>query len=252
VWPRYAPVLFPIVGKLKDNAFVFEGKEYALSQHGFARDRVFEMTESDPNSCLFQLVSDEESKQVYLFDFVFKIRYTLDKNKLTTQYTVINPSTETLFFSVGAHPGFNCPLLPKEKMESYYLEFEQPEYQLTELSNGLRTDATRKLEMFENKLYLSEQLFENDALVFENNQINRVSLCSTKNKHKITLECEGWPYFGIWSKSGTGFKQQFICLEPWCGIADKESTNGQLAEKEGVIALEPGKTFDCSFAVTIE
>lgn len=252
VWPRHTPVLFPIVGKLKDNSYSFEKNTYALSQHGFARDKTFELTASDKTSCTFELKADEETKSVYPFDFIFQIRHVLEGNKLTTSYTVNNPVAEPLFFSIGGHPGFNCPLLPKEKMESYYLEFERSEYTLTELSNGLRTDATRKLEMFENKLFLSEQLFENEALVFENGQINRVSLVGSKSKHKIILACENWPSFGIWSKPGSGFKQQFICLEPWYGIADKENSTGRLTEKDGILQLAAGAEFSCSFSIIIE
>jgi galactose mutarotase-like enzyme len=246
VWARHAPVLFPIVGKLKDNVFVYEGKKHELSQHGFARDMAFEIIDSASDSGTFRLRSSTETKEKFPFDFVFQINYQLVKNKLIISYKVINPSHKPLLFSVGAHPGFNCPLLPNEKFEDYYLEFEKNAFDRTQLDNGLRLDAKTKLSLTNNQLFLHKDLFNKDALVFENGQINKVSLCSYKSNHKITLECLAWPYFGIWSKSGN---KDFICLEPWQGIADKASTSNEFEKKDGIIQLAPNKEFNCSFSL---
>lgn len=244
VWARHAPVLFPIVGKLKDDFFIFEGNKYELPQHGFARDMVFEIIQNDSGSCTFQLKSSAETKQKFPFDFIFQINYQLVENKLITGYKVVNPSAKPLFFSLGAHPGFNCPLLPNETFEDYYLEFEKNGFVKTHLTNGLLLDTKAKSEFDNNQLHLKKELFDKDALVFENNQINSISLCSSKSNHKITLECEDWPYFGIWSKKNN---QNFICLEPWYGITDKANSFNEIEKKEGVIVLAPDDTFSCEF-----
>lgn len=246
VWARHAPVLFPIVGKLKENFFVYENTKHELSQHGFARDMDFELIEDSSNSCTFELTSIPETLKKFPFDFVFQINYLLQENKLITNYKVINPSHKSLLFCVGAHPGFNCPLLPNESFNDYYLEFEKNTYKLTELDNGLRTDVKKNLILTDNKLFLNKDVFSKDALVFENNQINKISLCSVKSDRKITLESKDWPYFGIWSKTGNA---EFVCLEPWYGIADESKTNNELIKKEGMIELAPNAEFNCSFSL---
>ena len=246
LWARHAPVLFPVVGKLKDSFFVYENIKHELSQHGFARDMDFKLIEALSDSCTHELTSSPETLEKFPFEFVFQINYLLHENKLITNYKVINPSSKALLFSVGAHPGFNCPLLPNESFNDYYLEFEKNSYQLTGLDNGLRTDAKSNLVLSDNKLFLNTEVFSKDALVFENGQINKVSLCSTKSEHKITLESRSWPYFGIWSKKGC---DNFVCLEPWYGIADAITTNNELVKKDGIIELPPNPEFNCSFSI---
>lgn len=247
VWPRHAPVLFPIVGKLKENVFRFNDQRYELGQHGFARDCKFELVSIGKNHATFELRSDEKSNLIYPFDFILQVKYTLTGNRLTTEYKVVNPSENLLHFSVGAHPGFRCPLSEGEKFEDYYLEFESSHFQLTELNNGLRKSTKTELELTGKKLQLSKTLFDKDALVFENKQINRIALRSDKSGHEISMECQNWPYFGIWSKKGS---EQFVCLEPWYGIADREDSSQNLQQKDGIIPLESQKEFNCSFSVS--
>lgn len=248
VWPRYAPVLFPIVGKLQNNNFIFGSTEYTLSQHGFARDQPFKLIQKGQADCLFELCSTPQTKRIYPFDFIFRIGYRLHEEKITINYEVINPSNKPIYFSLGAHPGFNCPILPDEKFEDYYLEFEYNSLFRSELLDGLRTGAINRLTLNNNKLFLSSHLFDQDALVFENSQINRIRLCSNISGPKLVLDCKGWPYFGIWTKKGC---RDFVCLEPWYGITDKTNASGKLEEKEGILCLDPGKDFKCSYSIRI-
>jgi galactose mutarotase-like enzyme len=248
IWPRHAPVLFPIVGKLKENQFTYEGNRYEMGQHGFARDMLFTCTAHTGSSATFELNSSEATKVKYPFDFRFLIRYQLSGSTLATHYTILNTGNLDLPASVGAHPGFNCPVMPGETFEGYYLEFEKDSLELTALNNGLRKDGKELLNLDNRKLPLKPALFDNDALVFENNQVQRISLKSRKSPLKITLTCPDWPCFGIWSKKGCN---QFICLEPWYGIADKESASGHLAEKEGMLIIAPGAEFSCGFSIAI-
>jgi galactose mutarotase-like enzyme len=249
IWPRHAPVLFPIVGKLKDDCFNYNNQFYTLTQHGFARDKNFKLIQYSESDCVFELRSDAETKKNYPFDFIFQIHYQLSNQTLRTEYKVINPSLETIYFSVGAHPGFNCPLSNEETFEDYYLEFESSKYALTELNSGLRKETKHALELDQNKLPLSLELFEKDALVFENNQINNLVLASNKSNHRITLQSENWPYYGIWTKKGI---RKFICLEPWQGIADAEKSSQNFLQKEGIIELDAKKEFSCSFSITFK
>lgn len=247
IWPRHAPVLFPIVGKLKNDEFIHEDKSFTLPQHGFARDMNFELVASELNFCTFQLQSNEHTRSKFPFDFIFEVRFDLVDSTLKTSYKVYNPSKETLRFSLGAHPGFNCPLLPEESMKDYFLEFESDNYKQTLLHNGLLSDEKLNLNLIDNKLQLSPSVFDKDALVFENNQINKISLCSKTSAHKIIMECENWPYFGIWSKKGC---DKFVCLEPWFGIADNINSTKKFTDKNGLIHLAGGEEFKASFSTS--
>jgi galactose mutarotase-like enzyme len=246
VWPRHAPILFPIVGKLLNNSYRTDDKVYELNQHGFARDLDFKIIEQTPTQVCFELNSDSYTNNTYPFEFNLKISYRLEGSLLTSTYAVYNPSKIKLPFSIGAHPGFKCPILPHEKFEDYYLEFEKNEFELSELNNGLRTTRKNPLALNEKRLDINQHLFNNDALVFENQQINEISLCSKVSAHKITLKSHDWPYFGIWAKKNCA---EFICLEPWYGIADTETTNQQLKSKEGIRWLEPKTEFSCFFTL---
>lgn len=249
VWPRHAPVLFPIVGKLKDNGFLFDRKAYELTQHGFARDCDFVLIEKNKSSCIFELSSDFQTKAFFPFDFRFRISYTLEDSKLTTEYEVMNPMESTLYFSVGAHPGFRCPLEKNETFEDYYLEFDGADFELSCLSDGLRDNTTKILKLNNNRISLSAELFDNDALVFENRQIHSISLCSSKSDHKIKLQCKDWPYFGVWSKKSC---RDFICLEPWYGIADRIDHNKEFTQKDGIMSLGAKESFTCAFDLHFE
>lgn len=247
-WSRYAPVLFPIVGRLKNNAFSFNNQNYHLSQHGFARDSLFNLISSNESSCVYELKSSDETKKNYPFDFNFNIKYELLKNKLIVSYFITNPSNKPLYYSVGAHPAFSCQLNGNDTIDDYYLEFDKSKFLLSELKDGLICEGKTKLEVSKKKLLLSSALFDNDALVFEDAQINKLSLCSIIGHQKITLECKNWPFFGIWTKKKC---DKFICLEPWYGITDSENSTGNFQEKKGIIVLNPQTNFSCNYSITI-
>lgn len=246
VWPRHAPVLFPVVGRLKENRFYHDGVLYPLGQHGFARDMKFLLSDHHEQGCTFRLSSGELTRNLYPFEFILEIRYELQGNTLNTHYTVSNPASTPLFFSIGAHPGFRCPLLPHERFEDYALWFETSTLEARVLNQGLRAPQTRRIDLPLSHLPLSKELFKADALVFENAQVQRVSLRSGTSAHRIDMECQGWPYFGVWTRQGC---DEFICLEPWYGIADAENSSGELSQKEGILRLEAGQQFSCRFSI---
>jgi galactose mutarotase-like enzyme len=245
IWARHAPNLFPIVGKLKEGEFLYESHSYKLSQHGFARDSEFICIEKTNDYLLFQLAESEQTLQQYPFRFKFQIGYKLIGNKLETSYTVFNPDTKDLYFSVGAHPAFNCPLQKNESFSDYQLIFPHKDsLTINTLNDGLITSQTKQIVLNDNNLNISKQLFDNDALVFMNSQIEEVQLVSEKSKHGVTLISKNWPYFGIWTKKNTEY---FVCLEPWYGIADSETANRDITKKTGIIKLAPEQHFTCSF-----
>jgi galactose mutarotase-like enzyme len=250
VWPRHAPVLFPIVGKLKNNQFIYKQNTYTLNQHGFARDHDFLPLIHNRHELSFVLISNENTKANYPFDFKLQLSYLLNKNTLLCSYKVENTGTDALFFSLGAHPGFNLEP-PKNNEEYPFLEFEKDELVLNELQSGLISDTIRKRALPNKRLKLSSELFEKDALVMSNHQINALSLYLNAGGRKVSLSCRGWPYFGIWSKPNPASGNlDFVCLEPWHGLADKINHSGSLETKTGILNLQPAKAFEAAFELS--
>ncbi|HEY8400021.1 MAG TPA: aldose 1-epimerase family protein [Cytophagaceae bacterium] len=248
-WARRAPVLFPIVGRLKDHKLQVDGQSYTLPQHGFARDMIFDLVDHQDDCLTYKLKSSEETLKIYPFNFELTITYRLVKNKLVVTYEVKNTDDKTIYFSIGAHPAFRCPLVQGEKFEDYYLEFEKPETaERLLLTEGLFNGQTEPVLNNENILPLSYDLFdEKDAVVFKGTRSRTVSIKSKKSKNVINVDYSGFPYLGIWTK-----KAPFICIEPWYGLADKVDFNGEFKDKEGVRPLIKGRTFNCEFSIEIK
>lgn len=248
IWARHAPVLFPIVGKLHQNTFNYQQQTYSLSQHGFARDEEFYCIESNEHSLSFELTASEKSLTVFPFHFSLQITYELKDRALFVSYQVFNPDNSTLHFSIGAHPGFNCPLVSGEKYEDYALEFPGiNDLTCTKLSEGLLTNEQYKIELKEHQLPVSTSLFSGDALVMEGSQIAEVILKSLTSNHGVRLVSKDWPFYGIWSKKEC---RQFICLEPWYGITDPVGFSGSFGDKKGIISLEPFETFVSQYQIS--
>lgn len=248
IWGRHAPNLFPIVGRLKDNSYIYQNNSYSLPQHGFARDTEFNCVKHSETEITFELQQSEESLKKYPFHFTFQVTYTLFENNVTVSYSVYNPDKKDLLFSVGAHPAFNCPLQNDELFTDYILNFkDKKSVTINKLKDGLISSEKKSLSLEKNNLCISVDLFNNDALVFENNQIDEVALLSKKTNHGIVLTCHNWPFFGIWTKPNTNC---FVCLEPWYGIADTENSDGNLISKTGIIKLIGNQRFNCHFKMS--
>lgn len=248
VWGRHAPVLFPIVGRVNNNKYMVEGQEYELTQHGFARDRDFEIVDSGADFVVLRLTADHETKAKYPYNFQLDISYTLKGSSIITGYRVKNLDNKPLDFSIGAHPGFNCPLIEGETIKDYYLEFEQRETaDIYYLENGLI--AGRKAYLDNEKIIaLTPDLFKDDALIFKNLQSVEVTLKSKKSAKQVQVRFAGFPYLGIWSKPSGG---AFVCIEPWCGVTDELNRKGSFIEKECIYSLERGQDFWREFSIAI-
>jgi len=248
-WGKKSPVLFPIVGGLLGNKYTYNGNEYTLGRHGFARDMNFVVTEQGPDSALFSLIDNEETLKVYPFHFIFSIRYVLEENTLSVTYHVKNTGEDMMYFSVGAHPAFRVPLAEGSAFTDYYLEFNQPETAgRWTLSPGGQIESIA-LPYLSNtqRLPLNKPMFYEDALVFKHLASNKIAIKSDLTVYGLTVQFDGFPYMGIWSARDA----DFVCIEPWCGIADSVNTSGQLSEKEGINALHPGQLFDRTWSVTL-
>ena len=239
-WAKHSPILFPIVGALKDDRYIYNGNSYSLSRHGFARDYVFRAVKQEQNEASFLLSQSEETLKVYPFYFELTIHYKLVESKLVVSYTVKNTGKENMLFSLGAHPAFAVPNTPKTRYEDYYLTFnDDTKLQHYQLIDGLVSNKMEEIVLSGHKLPLTHHLFKNDALVLKSLQSNCISLLNHKNHHGLHFHFEDFPYFGIWSAPDA----PFVCLEPWCGIADEIGTSQQLVEKGGINVLQSKKNW---------
>ncbi len=252
VWSRHAPVLFPLVGRLKNDTYEYQGQSYNLPQHGFARDQVFRIVEQSATTLSFELMDSPAIKAIYPFGFKLRIYYRLEKNKLTVGYEVQNTEAEDLYFSIGGHPGFRCPLFPDkgEVFSDYFLRFEKPEtLERYLIEEGLQTGETEIIPLLHHTdLPLQYELFEKDALVLKNLASEKISLRSHQHAHGFDFTFRGFPYFGIWTK---GKNAPFICLEPWHGIAGSTGGPADLTQKEGIKKLNAGQVFTCAYDIEV-
>ena len=248
-WNRHSPILFPIVGRLKNDSYTYQNQKYNMTQHGFARDKEFEVIKNEADFMEFRLKSDEKTLEIYPFSFELYLSYKLEKNSLIVSYKVINKSDDKMLFSIGAHPAFNWTLKEDEKKEDYFLEFENIKQTKRYFLNdkGLVYDSV-DLKIIDNKIALNEELFKNDALVFEDLNIKTLTLKNSINENYIKLNFENFPYLGIWSKP-TG--APFICIEPWFGVADDENSNQNFEDKKGIITLQKDEIFSCFYSIEI-
>lgn len=251
IWGRHAPVLFPIVGKLKDDQYRYQGQTYHMTQHGFARDHEFTVERQTDHSIVFLLTDSEETRAVYPFKFEFRVKYTLINQLLKVKYEVTNPSTEApLYFSVGGHPAFRVPLTDDLKFDDYFLRFKPSKSRIQiplDPKAGIDFDH-RTLAPTDVDWQVTHEIFKDDALIFQLNDKNEIQILSDKTNHGVTLKTKDAPYLGIWSaypKQGN-----YICLEPWWGIADLVDATGELTEKKGINRLEPNETFKAKYSIS--
>ena len=242
-WNKHSPILFPIVGALKNDSYFFENQEYKLPRHGFAREKEFTVVEKSENSIIFLLKNDVETLKVYPFYFELQIEYVLFKSELKVHYSVKNSSENLLYFSIGGHPAFKLP----EHFEQYSLVFEtDANLRFSLLENNLLKEETQLLESINNNVQLNYTLFEKDALVFKNQKVQSVTI-QEKGKNFIKVRFNNVPDLGIWTKPGA----PFICIEPWFGHADEVKTTQILKEKAGIQILEENGIFKADYTIEV-
>lgn len=249
IWGKHSPLLFPIVGTLKAGTYYYQDKPYSLPRHGFARDQEFTVETQAADSITFLLHSDETTRSVFPFDFELRVIYRLSPAGLSTTYQVKNPAAGPLWFSVGGHPAFKVPLVPGTSYTDYYLEFDQlenaPRWPVSK--DGLIEREPEPLLNDSRILPLDKPLFARDALVLKHLASNGVTLRSARTERGLRMDFPGFPFLGIWAAPGS----DFVCLEPWCGIADSVDSDQLLTNKEGINQLQPGGLFERTWTLNI-
>jgi galactose mutarotase-like enzyme len=236
-WPRHAPWLFPIVGRLKDDQLRHRGKTYPMAQHGFARDLRFEWLERTAQSCRLQLTDSEATRARYPFAFRLTITYRIDFGSLQVSIEIANPGEEILPTSFGAHPAFNWPLTPGQAKESYRLVFSHAEpAPIRRLRGGLVLEQTEPSPIQGAVLPLSEDLFADDAVILDAVR-SRAVRYQGEGGPSIEMAWDGFRELGIWSKPGGA---PFLCIEPWRGYASPLQFDGEFTKKPGLMHIAPG------------
>ncbi|WP_105615246.1 aldose 1-epimerase family protein [Vallitalea okinawensis] len=244
-WGKHAPILFPIVGCLKDNKYNKDNETYEMGRHGFARDMDFQLVEKKEDALKYRLLYSELTLKKYPYLFELFVTYRINDKELDISYEVVNKGDKGMYFSIGAHPAFNCNISEGDK----YLEFEKNETLQSYIINtesGLREEGKRLIVTNSKRLPLHDDLFTHDALIFDSLELNSITICDENREDKVKISFEGFPYVGIWTPNA-----QFICIEPWYGIADAIDSTNRLEDKKGIQYLDVSKTFKCNYKIEI-
>ena len=244
-WKRHSPVLFPLVGRYKDNTSVFEGRSYTMGQHGFARDMEFELISGTETEISFLLKSSDETLAKYPFEFELTCGYAIKGSTVEVIWKVHNPSDKTMYFSIGGHPAF---VGRKPSLTGATLKFDTDKDLSCRLVNseGLLMNGHETVKLTDGCVEVDEHFFDKDALVIEDDQCHEISII----EDGVTLVTvrHSCPLFGVWSSNGKN--NPFICIEPWYGRADKEDFAGELQDREYGNTLKAKETFNASYTMT--
>lgn len=242
-WGKHSPILFPIVGTLKNNTYTLNDNQYTMSRHGFARDNHFNIKDHNSRSVIFAFTANDDTKKQFPFDFELELKYELHDKKLSLNYTVINKGNVPMPFSLGAHPAFALP----GNFEAYSLQFNKTEMLISsQLENNLISDTTVTVPSENGNLKLSYDLFKNDALIFKSLQSDSIEI-KKDGKTFLKVDFTDFPHLGIWTKQDA----PFICIEPWQGYSDTQDADGNFMNKEGIITLQQGEEFNAQFSIEI-
>jgi galactose mutarotase-like enzyme len=248
IWKGTAPILFPIVGRLKNGQYQYKNNTYQLDKHGFARTSIFELNIDTNSEKSFVLTSSSDTLKHYPFHFEFEVFFSIASGVLEVRYEVRNVGNEDLWFTLGSHPAFSLPLTDT-RLEDFYLQFEQSEQlDCYFLENDLL--CTSPITSFLNDtdtLAISTELFKNDALIFKDIKSRTVSIHHKHTGKRLTLSYDNAPHLGIWAKAGS----PFICLEPWFSYDDSADTTGELTNKQGIMSLAAHQSFNTRYTVII-
>ncbi len=250
-WGRQSPILFPFVGRLKNQEYTYEGKKYPMMQHGFARDMEFSVIEEKADEIWFEIKDDGETYKLYPFHFSLKIGYRLVENRIEVLWKVENIDTKTMYFNIGAHPGFFCPIDGEKDKVGYALEFNSkgnPKYYGADYDTGLRFSKLHELKLENGRSIITKEYFDETTYIFEDNQISEVSLVKPSGEKYVTVRFD-MPILAVWSKERAD--APFVCLEPWCGRCDRMDFNGNLEDREYNTVLEAGEVFNNVYSIEI-
>lgn len=241
IWYGQSPILFPIIGRLLDDKYTLDGKEYSMDKHGIVRKKPFTLVEKTGDSLTFVQTDDDESVTKYPYKFELKVKFQLTEKGLRVTHTIKNNNDSVMYYSFGAHPAFNCQI-------GDYLEFNKDTCLETERIDheSILIDEKFPVEMEGNKLTLTKDLFIDDALILSSFNSDSISIKSNSHDRVIRFDFDS-PFLGIWAKPNA----PYVCLEPWWGVNDSYHKVADFSEKRGIMALEPNESKEFTWEVSI-
>lgn len=243
-WSGQSPILFPIVGRLIDDKYRLDGKEYEMPKHGFARKMEWTFEGADASSMKFRLSETEETLAIYPYRFDVIVKFTLDGNKLIVSHDIVNKNDNVMYASLGAHPAFNCEIGDR-------LVFDLPETLETEkidLVKSLRMPETIPVLNNETDIIITKDIFNEDALILHGIKSENITLISDNHSRKVKFNLGNAPYLGIWAKPGA----PYVCIEPWCGVNDSYDEKDDFSQKDGINVINAGETYNFTWYAIIE
>lgn len=252
-WESCAPLLFPVIARLKDKKLTVHGKDYPMTMHGFVRDSMLQIAEKSENSVTMFMTNTPETEKLYPFHFRFSVTFTLEGDKLTTSFAIENTGKEEMLFCLGGHPAFNVPIAAGEQFTDYQLEFEKEEILESNHVNDDESISASKKDMILDSgriLPLKRNLFNNDAMIFENIESRRVDLVHKTTGKGIRFCYPDFTTLAVWTR-GEPSDAPYVCLEPWLGMGFRDNETSDLEQKYDVQHLMPGSVFTASFSAEI-
>lgn len=250
-WGKTSPILFPFVGTLKNGEYSYEGKTYKIGRHGFARDMDFEFAGKKDNAIIFALEDSEETIEKYPFRFRLEVEYAIQDKNITVKWRVFNKDTKKMYFSIGGHPAFACPLTDELKRTDCFIKYEGADEIKTtflDMASGLITGEYKNYSLENGYMAIDEHLFDDDAIIIENNQTQQVSLCDENKAPYLTVKFDA-PLFGIWSVPDSN--ASYVCIEPWYGRCDSMAFEGGLEDRDWTNNVEAGEVFAKEYEISI-
>lgn len=266
-WKRHSPVLFPIVGAVWNGEYRSHGNTYKMGQHGFARDMDFSLIKETDTELCYRLCSNDETKKKYPYDFCLEIGYQIEDNRIKVMWHVENTGNEQIAFQIGAHPAFFWPMLTNEQIEGgvgmmadaldntdsrgfFQLQAKGQTLPISVITEGGCVGRESQISTdSDGYLVLDTDTFNDDALIFENSMVTKVTLCRQDKSPYLSLEFTS-PLVGLWSPPKK--RAPFVCIEPWYGRTDSVGFGGTYEEKAWMQKLEVGASFDVSYDIIIE
>lgn len=251
LWANSAPILFPIVGALRNNECRINQKIYSMTQHGFARHNAFSTHQLSDHCIEFELVPNDDILKQYPYLFDLKVIYTLKDNQLECKCIVKNTDDKDIYFQIGGHPAFACPFMEGESSNDYYVEFEQNEtlYQkVLDVPHRAMSHERKLLLDNEKRFFVRQELFQNDAIVIQDMKSHHISIKSINHQKSIKFYLENFDHVGLWASKHVG---GLLAIEPWVGHCDYVDFEGEFKEKQSVVKLVPQDEFTCTFTIEI-
>ena len=250
IWASRSPLLFPIVGAVKNGQMKVDGKHYPIGNHGFAKISEFELKSSEESQLVYQLISNEDTLKMYPFKFELSVAYTLKESEVMISYEVRNLDTKEIFFQLGTHPGFNCPMEDGLKFEDYHISFNKEESARRHFFDGANLLVTNKDEEGLNgkEIGLNHSLFYEGAAIYRGIESKELILKSDKGSREVKLSYDKFSYLGIWQKKDA----PYICIEPWTGVSDRDDYEGEFKDKEMMMSLGVKQSYQCKMGIEIK